>query len=103
MSTNKQLLVAVRLQSIVGSIQYDEDLKEIIVIFPLAVVAQKIEHFLAHPIAIRKALSLTEFVDKIVVANRSMQEFREALTMLYHHTGVRVEWSIRDKIVPLLK
>ena len=78
-----------------GQIEYDEAAKTIRVILDDAGKRQAVEKYLAEPHVIQDAdgQDLRTFHPKTVVPSESLPSFKLALTRLWHHTGVYVDWS----------
>jgi hypothetical protein len=78
-----------------GQINYDVVDKTVQVVLEDAVKRQAVEKYLSGPHVIKNAdgPDLRTFHDKSLVPTESLDSFKLALTRLWHHTGVYVDWS----------
>ncbi len=83
-----------------GSISYQIPTKEFSVFFPLPEYKEKVEAYLSKPQTVHQAINIQEFKSVEVDPLSSLENFKTALTDLYNHTGVRVDWSVHDEKIP---
>ena len=78
-----------------GQIEYDEATKTVRVVLADAEKRQAVEKYLVEPHVIANADGddLRTFHPKSLVPTDDLDSFKLALTRLWHHTGIYVDWS----------
>ncbi len=78
-----------------GQLEYDIIEKTVRVVLNDAAKKMAVEKYLSEPHVIQNAdgQDLYTFHPKSLVPTESLESFKLALTRLWHHTGIYVDWS----------
>jgi hypothetical protein len=92
--------VAIHQGATFGSLAYDCEKKSVSVYLPSEELKQKVEAFLSQPIKVNEPQGLRDFIEIEVIPTNSLKELKLALSALYNHTEVRVDWSVNGAKIP---
>lgn len=92
---NRVFKVSIHFAAEYGQVEYDTQDKTVRVVLNDAEKKQAVEKYLSEPHVIADAdgQDLLTFHSKTVVPTESLVSFKLALTRLWHHTGIYVDWS----------